>query len=93
MSKKIDGAGIVMRGGHAGSISHATEHKISWMKRIRNYLRSKLQKITGGVEMSTEVKPMRNKMTLEEFSKLFEKMCQENSSEMRRVMIKHGLIT
>jgi len=82
-----------MRGGHAGRISHATEHKMSWMQRIRNYLRSKLQKITGGVEMSKVVKTMGNKMTLEEFSKLFEKMCEEDSSEMRRVMIKHGLIS
>jgi len=81
-----------MRGGHAGSISHATEHKTSWLKRIRNYLRSKLQKITGGVRMSTEVKPMRNKMTVEEFTKLFEKMCEENSSVMRRIMIQHGVM-
>jgi len=96
-SKKIDGAGIVMRGGHATSISHATgytEHKkISLMQKIRNYLRGcRLRLLTGGVRMSTEIKTKPKKMELEEFCKLFERMCTENSSEMRRVLIKNGIL-
>jgi len=39
-----------------------------------------------------EMKGMRSKMKLEEFSKLFEEMCQENSSVMRQIMIKHGVM-
>jgi len=96
-SKKIDGAGIVMRGGHATSISHATEHtehkKISLMQKIRNYLRGcRLRLLTGGVKMSTEVKPKQKKMSLEEFSELFERMCTDDSSEMRRVLIKNSIL-
>jgi len=81
-----------MRGGHASSVSHATGHKLSLMKRIRNYLRSKLQKITGGVRMSTEIKTKPKKMTLEEFRELFEKMCTECSSDMKRILIKNGVL-
>jgi len=93
-SKKVDNAGIVMRHGGEVTVSHATEHKkITLMQKIRNYLRgSKLRLLTGGVRMSTEVKTKPKKMSLEEFRELFERMCTECSSDMRRILIKNGIL-
>jgi len=42
--------------------------------------------------MSKEIIVKRKKMSLDEFSELFEKMCEERSSEMKRVLIKNGVL-
>jgi len=36
--------------------------------------------------------PKPKKMTLEEFRELFERMCTECSSDMRRILIKNGIL-
>jgi len=42
--------------------------------------------------MFKEMKSKQQKMSLEEFRELFEKMCTECASDMRRLLIKHKVI-
>jgi len=42
--------------------------------------------------MSKEIIVKRKKMSLDEYCELFEEMCTERSSEMKRVLIKNGVL-
>jgi len=42
--------------------------------------------------MSTEIKTRQEKKELEEFCKLFERMCAECGTDMRRILIKNGVL-